>query len=402
MKTMKIPRLKAKIAIPVLLVLAAAYLLRPAPAVRVSGVELKLQDARETVLATGRIVGEKTIPLSFPRPGRLASVLVENGDKVKEGQLLMQMENSREQNALVQARTSLEVAKLGFERASTIDLVDARERVKQAEATAVYAEANFKRQSELAAQNTITAFQFEQVKRDRELAASGLEAARNQLRAAEENQKPLAALRVEQAAADLRQAETAFAETFLRAPLAGQIVEHLADKGEFVQAGQKVVAFIPETPRTYAEIQADESSAGKFALGQKAALTSPAFPGKSYPASVERIGSIVDAQRGTFTVRLVTDQLEPELMPESSVSVQIVVGEARSVILLEQRFLVREAGAAFVLTLEGKKARRVPVTASDLGNGFFGISSGLSAGTTVLLPQGVKDGARVKLVPAAR
>jgi HlyD family secretion protein len=400
---MKIPRLKKKIMIPALLVLAAAVLLlRPASAVRVSGIVLKPQDALETVLATGRIVGEKSIPLAFPRPGRLAGVLVENGDRVKDGQLLMQLENAREQNALAQARTSLEVAKLGLERAATTDLIDARERVKQAEATAAYAEANFKRQSELAAQNTITAFQFEQAKKDRDLAVSSLDAARNQLRAAEESQKPLAALRVEQSAVDVRQAETALAETFLRAPFDGRIVEHLADKGGFVQAGQKVVTFIPDTPRTYAEIQADEASADKFVLGQKAVLTSPAFPGKSYPAAVERIGPIVDAQRGTFAVRLVTDKLEPGLLPESSISVQIVVGEARSVLLLEQRFLVREAGRAFVFTADGKKARRVPVAADDLGNGFFGVSSGLSAGMTILLPHGLKDGARVKIVAAAK
>lgn len=401
---MKIPsRLNKKIVIPALLVLAAAVLLlRPARAVRVAGVELSLQDATETVLATGRVVGEKTIPLAFPRPGRLAGVLAEDGDRVKDGQLLMQLENAREQNALAQARTSLEVAKLSLERAATTDLVDSRERVKQAEATAAYAEASFKRQSELAAQNTITAFQFEQVKRDRDLAVSSLEAARNQLRAAEDSQKPLAALRVEQSAADVRQAETAFAETFLRAPFDGRIVEHLADKGEFVQAGQKVVTFIPDTPRTYAEIQADEASAGRFALGQKASLSSPAFPGKSYPAAVERIGSIVDAQRGTFTVRLVTDKLEPELLPESSVSVQVVVGEAKAVLLLEQRFLVRETGKAFVFAADGNKARRVPVTAADLGNSFFGISSGLTSGMTVLLPQGLKDGARIKIIPAAK
>jgi multidrug efflux pump subunit AcrA (membrane-fusion protein) len=400
---MKIPRIRKQILVPGLVVLAAAiFFLRPPRAVQVAGVELKPQDALETVLATGRVVGEKTIPLAFPRPGRLARVLVENGDWVKDGQLLMQLENDRELNARAQAKTGLDVAKLGLERAATIDLVDAREKVKQAEATAAYAEANFKRQSELLAQNTVTAFQSEQAKKERDLAVSGLEAARNQLKAAEESQKPLAALRVEQAAADLRRAETDYGETFLRAPFDGQIVEHLADKGEFVQAGQKVVTFIPDTPRTYAEIQADETNAGKFVLGQKAVISSPAFPGKTYPASVERIGSIVDAQRGTFTVRLVTDKLEPELLPESSASVQIVIGEAKAVLLLEQRFLVREAGAATVFIADGSRAKRVPVSVTDLGNGLFGIASGLSSGSIVLLPQGLRDGARVKINLSAK
>jgi HlyD family secretion protein len=399
---MKFPRLKKRIVIPALLALAAVILvLKPAPAVRVPAVVIKPQDALETLLATGRIVGEKTIPLSFPLPGRLAGVLVDNGDRVKVGQLLIQLENARETNALAQARTALDVAKLTLERTRTIDLVDARERVRQAEATAAYAEANFRRQSGLIAQNAVTAFQFEQAKKDRDLAASALEAARNQLRSVAESQTPLAALRVDQAAADLRRAETDFAETFLRAPFDGRVVERFADKGEFVQAGQRAVTFIPDTPRTYAEIQADEVNAGKFAVGQRAVLSSPAFPGKTYPASVERIGAIVDVQRGTFAVRLVTDKLEPELLPESSISGQIVIGEVKGVLLLEQRFLVRESGRATVFIAAGGKARPVEVTAADLGNGYFGIASGVSAGTAILLPQGLKEGTRVKIVPVS-
>jgi multidrug efflux pump subunit AcrA (membrane-fusion protein) len=72
---MKLSRLLKKIVVPAVLVFAAVILfLRPAPAIRVPAVVMKPQDASETVLATGRIVGEKTIPLAFPRPGRLARV----------------------------------------------------------------------------------------------------------------------------------------------------------------------------------------------------------------------------------------------------------------------------------------------------------------------------------------
>jgi len=399
---MKFTKLRKKYLVPALLALGAAiFLLRPTRAIAVSGTELRPQDALETVLATGRIVGEKSIPLAFPRGGRLARVVVENGDRVREGQVLMALESSRERNGLAQAKNALEVARLNLERASTIDLVDAREKLKQAEAAAAYAEANFKRQSELIAQNTITAFQFEQVKKDRDLAASALAAAANQLQSIERTQKPLAGLAVERAASDLKQAETALDESVLRAPFDGQIVEHLADKGEFVQAGQKVVTFIPEMPRTYAEIQAEEVSVGKFSLGQKALISSAAFPETAFPAVVERIGSIVDPQRGTFAVRLAMEKLEPRLLPESSVSVQIVVGAAKGVLLLEQRFIVREAGAAFVFAASGRRARRLPVKVVDLGNGYFGVSEGVSSGTIVLPPQGLEDGVRIRIVPPA-
>ncbi|MDH4197983.1 MAG: efflux RND transporter periplasmic adaptor subunit, partial [Candidatus Aminicenantes bacterium] len=235
--------------------------------------------------------------------------------------------------------------------------------------------------------------------RDRELADATLVAAESQLKALQNEERALAELQVAQAENDLRQTEIDLRDTMLRAPFDGQVVEHLAHKGEFVQAGQRIVTFIPATPRTYVEIQVDELNLGRLRPGQKATVTSPAFPGKVYPAAVERVGSIVDSQRGTFTVRLMLDTLEPDLLPESSVSVQAVVGEARGVLLLEQRFVVREGREAFVFTAEDGRAKRRAVVVRDLGNGFFGVDAGLKEGDAVLLPQGLKEGTKVKPLP---
>ena len=383
----------AGILVPVFLISRS---LRSTP---VPSITLTAQDAVETVLATGRIAGEKTIPLAFVRPGRIGEELIADGDRVVAGQVLLRQENAREETALARSKTALSVARLNLEKLKTVALRDQEQKVRQARANAAYAEDFLKRQTELFKEKTITTLQFEQARRDRELADAALIAAEGQLKALAGEERTLAELQVAQAENDLRQAEIDLRDTMLRAPLGGQVVEHLAHKGEFVQAGQRVVTFIPATPRTYVEVQVDELNLGKLRPGQKASVTSPAFPGKSYPAAVERIGSIVDSQRGTFTVRIMLDTLEPELLPESSVSVQAVVGEARGVLILEQRFIVREGRAAFVFTPEGGRAKRKAVVVRDLGNGLFGVDAGLKVGEAVLLPRGLKDGAKVKAVP---
>ncbi len=365
----------------------------------VPSITLKAQDAVETVLATGRVAGEKTIPLSFVRPGRVSEELIVDGDRVVAGQVLMRQENAQEETALAQKRTALAMARLNLEKLKTVALRDQEQKVRQARANAAYAEDFLERQAELHKENTITVLQYEQAQRDRELADAALVAAESLLKSLQGQERELAELRVAQAENDLRQAEIDLRDTMLRAPFDGQVVEHLAHKGEFVRAGQQVVTFIPATPRTYVEIQVDEINLGRLRPGQKAAVTSLAFPGKVYRAAVERVGSIVDTQRGTFTVRLMLDTLEPDLLPESSVSVQAIIGEARGVLLLEQRFLIREGREAFVFTAEGGRAKRRAVVVRDLGNGLFGVDAGLTEGETVLLPPGLKDGAKVKLVP---
>ena len=360
---------------------------------------IKTQDAIETVLATGRIVGEKTIPLGFIRPGRIEIEAVQDGDHVKAGQLLMRLDVRQDEIAVSLKRTALSVARLNLEKMGTVDVRDLEQKIRQAQATASYADDFFKRQSELYSQQAIARYQFDTARRDKELAEAALNAAQNQLQSLQGPQKALADLEVIQAQDDLRKSENDLRDAALAAPFDGLIVDHAAHKGQFVTGGQRIITFIPDTPVTYAEIQVDENNAGRLRLGQSATIVSPAFPGRVFPASVERLGAIVDNQRGTFTVRLVLDRLERALLPESSVSVQIVTGEAKAALLLEQRFIVREGPAAYAFVAEGNRAVRRTIAVRDLGNSQFGVESGLKEGDAVLLPQGLKDGARIKAAP---
>jgi HlyD family secretion protein len=313
----------------------------------------------------------------------------------------VRQESAVEETTLAQRRTALTIARLNLDKLGTVDLRDFQQKVRLAQASATYASDFFARQSDLLAQKSIPQVVYDQAKRDKELAEAALAGATNQLRSAETTLKTLSELQISQAENDLRRAEIDLRDTVLRAPLDGRIVEHEAHKGEFVAGGRKVITFIPASSRTYLEVQVDEASLGRLALGQKAVVSSPAFPDRKFPAVVERIAPIVDTLRGTFALRLIMDALYEELLPESSISVQIVVGESKASLLLEQRFLVREGPLAFAFTAVDGKARRTAVTVEDLGNGRFGVRSGLKAGDVVLLPRGLKDGARVKPVSAA-
>jgi len=379
-------------------VLAAALLLpRVFEAVQAQAETVRARDAVETVLATGRVLGEKIIPLSFIRAGRIAEELVNDGDDVKAGQILKRLSSEQEETAVAQKRTALASARLSLEKLSTVDLREAEQRLRQARASAAYAADYLKRQTELYAQKAIADLPYEQARRDKEIADANLASAENQYRAIQETSRRLAELQVAQAENDLRKAEIELRETVLRAPLDGRVIEHIAHKGEFVAGGQKIMTFIPAALRTYVEVQVDEADAGKLVLGQKAAVAAAAFPGRTFTAAVDRIGSVIDAQRGTFAVRLALETFETGLLPDASVSVQVVIGEAKAVLLLEQRLLVRREGQTFVFVPEGRRARLRPVVVRDLGNGLFACPSGLEDGETVLIPQGLEDGMKIRL-----
>ncbi len=365
----------------------------------VPSLTLQTREAVETVLASGRIVGKITVPLSFVRPGRIAEEFIRDGEAVPAGLVLMRLDARHENRARDRARIILAEARLRKDKLRTTDLADAEEKVRQAGANDTYAGDYFKRQAELFNQNTITRLQYEQSRRDRALAASALSAAENQLKSLREIQTAQADLDIARAESDLKQAEIDLQDTVLKAPVSGRIVSHDAHSGEFVAAGQKVVTFIPDAARTFVEIQVDETQAGRLVPGQKAFVSSAAFPDRIFSGEVERIGAIVDAQRGSFTVRVKLDRFEADLLAESSVSVQIELGRASGILFLEQRFILRENGRTSVFIADGRRARRTPVIVRDLGNGLFECREGLRAGQTVLLPPGMKDGLKVRPVP---
>jgi HlyD family secretion protein len=383
-------------------ILAFFTALRLSRSAEVPAVTVAAGPAVETVLATGRVVGEKTIPLSFVRSGRIGEELVQDGDRVKEGQALMKLDGAQEETAVAQKRNALAVARLNLEKLETVDLVDMEQKVRQARASALYAADYFKRHAELYEKKSITFQLYEQSRRDKELADSALAAAENQLAALKGPRRELSELQVAQAQNDLKRAEIDLRDTALGAPFDGRVIEHFAHRGEFVQAGQRILTFIPDSPRTYFEIQVDEANVGKLVPGQKATISSSAFPGRVYEAVVERVTPIVDTQRGTFNVRLVMDGSGSELLAESSVSVQVVVGETAGALLLEQRFIVREGRESFVFIAAEGRARRRSVTPRNLGGGLFAIESGLESGDTVLLPQGLQDGMKVKPASAGK
>lgn len=102
------------IAAALVLVGIGLLILRGSRSVPVEPVILKARDAVETVLATGRIIGEKTIPLSFVRAGRVAVEAIRDGDQVREGQILLQQENAHQETILSQKRAALATAKLNL------------------------------------------------------------------------------------------------------------------------------------------------------------------------------------------------------------------------------------------------------------------------------------------------
>jgi len=206
------------------------------------------------VAAEGRVVtypgGE--VVVGTERGGRLARVLVEEGQAVGKGQLLAEIDAA--------------------EIAAARDEAEAR--VREAEADVQLAESTLERREDLAEEEVISAQNLEEARRD-------LDATR---------------ARLETAHASVARYEAQIRQTRIVAPISGTVIERHVHGGETVETGRRVVT-LADLQRLRIEAEADEADAAVLRVGAAATITADGMPGRSWPGRVEEIPRAVTLRR---------------------------------------------------------------------------------------------------------
>jgi HlyD family secretion protein len=256
--------------------------------------------------------------IATKRAGRIDKVLAAEGDLVEAGQILAQMDIQDLQAELRQAEAGLKQAREDKKQALSIinqreaDIMQASATIAQRESELALAQADFERAEALYKQELIAKQEFDQG-RTRKLTA---EAALAQERA----RKLLAeaALRTAQAQADQKQAaieaadagiqmiKTEINDSVLKSPIHGRVLYRLAEPGEMLAAGGKVLTVL-ELTDVYMTIFLPTAQAGRVTVGSEARIVLDAAPEYVIPATVSFV-----APRSQFTPKEVETRTERE------------------------------------------------------------------------------------------
>jgi HlyD family secretion protein len=213
-----------------------------------------LSAAPKQVSAEGQVVAYPgaQVTLGAERTGRIVGVYFEEGQRVRKGDLLAQIETEE----LV---ASLAEAKAG---------------VAQAEAEVSLAQATQKRRQDLASQQIVSANDLDQATRDLETALA----------------------KRDTALATVARYEAQIRKSRILAPISGTIVARSVDAGQTVDTG-KQVALLADLGRVRIEGEADESDAGAIHLGAPVVITADGYPGQHWRGEVEEIPDSVTLRR---------------------------------------------------------------------------------------------------------
>ena len=359
----------------------------------------------QTVVTSGRVADQTRTEIASQNTARIEHILVQEGDVVQAGQILVHLRDDEAQATLRQAEAAASEAQMRIRQIQTIQAPVSLQQYEQALASNTQAQAELTRTKALFAQGFVSQSRVDEVQRAAQVGSAALLAARAQ---ADGNQTggaemALALARQEQAVAARRAALARLDALSLRAPTASTVISRTNDPGDTAQAGKPILTLVGGSElRIIASV--DEKNLKFLKLGQVANATADAYADQHFAARLIYIAPAVDPQRGTVELRLRVEPPVAYLRPDMTVSVEIVAAQAANALLLPTDALRKDGtGATFVLVSAQGKAKQVMVQTGLQGTGTTEITSGLAKEDHVILPGTlVADGDRVREQPPAR
>ncbi|QGP91751.1 Macrolide export protein MacA [Neomoorella glycerini] len=320
----------------------------------------------QPVRVTGTVQAGATVQVMAASPGKIKSILVDVGDKVVQGQIIAELENSDLEARLQQAKANLEQARLGLDQADA--------RVKQAEARAQLDEANLKRTQALFDQGAASQQQLDAARAAAAASQEDLAIARTSMAAAP--------AQVAAAEAAVRQAEVALENTYIKAPVSGEVAARLLEPGALAQGA--VVTLVTSGERQV-EIGVTEQDVNYLRPGREVAVEVPAAAAEPLKGRVASVSPAADERSRVFKVKISLPGAPAGVKPGMAATVIYTTRQVNNALLVPKNAVVKRGAQDVVYTVvEGKAAGR-PVTTGIADDKNLEIIKGLAEGDSVIV-----------------
>lgn len=337
---------------------------------------------RTVLNASGYVVARRAATVSSKYTGKVVETLVEEGMRVKQGQVLARLDDTN-------VKASLRVAEAQLESAKTA-LDETKAQLKQAEL-------EYKRNAQLAKEQIASASVLEQA----EAAAATLRA-----RLARLERDVIVTER------EVDSWKQQMDDTIIYAPFAGVVTAKNAQPGEMISPlsvggfTRTGICTLVDMESLEVEIDVNESYINRVTAGQPVEAVLDAYAEWKIPCKVIAIIPTADRQKASVKVRVGFDKLDPRILPEMGVKVAFReaggnatgTGTASRAIVVPKGAVQKQEGRDVVLVVQnGKTERRAVVVNSTLDNEVT-LSAGVTAGEIVVVdwPAGLTAGAAVK------
>ncbi|OGC83261.1 MAG: hypothetical protein A2W07_05810 [candidate division Zixibacteria bacterium RBG_16_43_9] len=292
--------------------------------------KVKKGDLASIVTGSGKVQAKKDVKIGAMVPGLIISLPVKDGDLVKKGQLLVQIDPSEYKSAVAQTTAQLNSAKASFEQAKLLH----------------------ERQQKLFEKSLTSKEQYD----------------------ASLTQYDVAKAQYDQSQASLRQAEDLLAKTTINAPMDGKITELLKKEGEMVTGATynpTEIMTISDLSAFEVEVEVDETDIAETRLTQEAKIKIDAFPDTSFKGEVSEIGNTAKItgfgtqdQVVNFIVKVLIQDEVNGIKPGMSASVDITTASHKDVLNIPIAAVVMREEKKDTLNTKSKEGKAEALASS--------------------------------------
>lgn len=317
--------------------------------------EVVRQDVRRVLALTGRIRPEQRNQLVPAVRARLLELTRDEGDGVRQGELLARLDARQVTSDLAQAKLAL--------GRDEDELAQRRRDLERASALA-----------------------REELLPDSELEAARLDVVRLERR-------------VEEGSEALAELEARLDDYVLRSPLDGYVLERPVDPGQVV-GPENILYELATASAPEVEMEVDERYLAEISLGQEAVVAPLGGRGTTWRAEVSYIGRLIDRLSGAVIVRCRFTDEAPDLPVGLSLEVNLAVAEHPGALTVPRSAVAGLGGdATWTMVLDGDVTRRQEVEVIDWPAPWLVVRSGLKEGQQVVLePRRVAEGIQIRPV----
>lgn len=322
-----------------------------APPVVIASVELR--DLEERIDATGELVAKEEAQIASEVSGRITEILVDEGEAVEAGQVLLEIDPERR----------------------NLELADARAGLAEAGAALGEQKRDYGRAKTLHERGIASEADLDQAETALALAGSRAEAAR----------------------ARVGVAERAVRDASVRAPFEGLIARRQVSRGEFVNVGQPLFELVALDP-VEVEFHLSERDSSRVAVGQEVRVSVAPFPDEPFHGVVTVVSPTIDVRTRTLRVKAQIDNPDGRLRPGLFARADLGIAIREGILLVpEEAILLRSDGSVVFRRGEGNRVERVIVETGEHRGDRVEITHGLASGDQVVSrgQTGLVDGALI-------
>ncbi|MCE3236649.1 MAG: hlyD [Vampirovibrio sp.] len=390
----------------------------------VAGVQLQRENVVATLTVTGEVRADTAVSFSPPVTARITAITVDEGDVIKPGQLLVQLDTEQTQEQLQQAIAQAQQAQAAYAdvrqgtRPEQIRLWEERYReaslrVKQAQVTLQETQArqtdavnNAKRFESLFKQELVSEQEYDSAQLQAQIATQETDRLRTELNASRRQRDQITAQLAEarhgpthpevmQAAAAAQAAQAnakaireRLADYRILSGMNGIVTERMQDPGDLAQPGQAVLkAANPTTLQVVCQVE--ENDLTKLRVGDQAYVVLDALPETALEGKILRIGSQVNPTNGTVETRVILNdnafsQLKAlRLLPGMTADVNVITDHLNQALVLPATAIRSESGQLVVYQFIQNRLVKQPIEARRISMENYLITGGLQPGAWV-------------------